>query len=215
MNNNNSYLNIIKTFVNINDGNKSIYQSGFPVYATSKIYPDCILKFIDSKTAKLIKRSEAKEYNEFSSGIFGKPGDINYDYASIDAYYKGSNYWIPVPEIRIKKEVKRNIAFYKESGLPWTKEEYINCIRYSGEPLLYNDIQVTFDNLHEKIIVNHYNEYKKYKKYIYDDKSNDSSFMHWWQYNFDDLGFDIRLSKLDILIYEEIFCNCKNIIWID
>lgn len=207
MNDNNSYLNIIKTFVNINDTSKSIYQSGFPVYATSRIYPDCILKFIDSKTAKLIKRSEAEEYNEFSSGIFGKPGDINYDYESIDAYYKGSNYWIPVPEIRIKKEVRRNIAFYKESGLPWTIEEYINCIRYSGEPLLYNDIQVTFDNLHEKIIVNHDN---KYHKYIYDDKTNGSSFMHSWSNQ-----SEVETENLNILIYEEIFCNCKNIIWID
>lgn len=164
MNNNNSYLNVIKNLVNLNEVNENSYHQGFPVYVTSRIYPDCILKFINNKTAKLIKRSKAEEYSEFSSGIFGKIGEIQNDYAKIDAYFKGSNYLIPVQEIKIKKEIRRNIAFYKESGLPWTTEEYINCILYSGEKILESSYtrdsyQNTIDTLKNKI-------YRKYEKQL-------------------------------------------------
>lgn len=219
MNNNNSYLNVIKNLVNLNEINNTqdIYTKGFPVYVTSRIYPDCILKFTAPQTAKLIKRSELKEGYHNNTGILGKVGEIQNDYAKIDAFYKGSKYWIPVPEIKIKKELRRGLAFYKESGLPWTFEEYINCVRYSGEPLLYkeDDDDITFDNLHEKMT--NYTEisYDKSMKYIYDDNSNCSTFMHWWSYNLDDSEFNEKISKRNILIYEEVFCDCKNIIWID
>lgn len=207
MKENNSYLNIIKKLVNLDDINKvNEYPLGFPRYVTSRMYPDCILKFIDITTAKLIKRSTMSNYN---GGIFGKEGQIASDYISID----NEKYWIPVSEIKIKKELRRGLAFYKESGLPWTAEEYVNCVRYSGEPLLYKNSDTTFDNLHEK--VNHYDN-DLYRKYIYDDNSNGHTFMHFWSYSNDDEGsFVERKKNLNILIYEEVFCNCDNIVWID
>lgn len=215
MNNNNSYINVIKNLVNLNEVNNTqdIYTKGFPVYVTSRIYTDCILKFTAPETAKLIKRSELKKGYHNNTGIFGKVGEIQNDYAKIDAFFKESNYWIPVPEIRIKKELRRGLAFYKESGLPWTIEEYINCINYSGEPLAYED-EPDFYNFSTKM-PNYTKELDR--KYIYDDKTNSNkTFMHFWTYNNDNLNFRIdRLSKLNVLIYEEIFCDCKNIIWID
>ena len=213
MNDNNSYLNIIKKFVNINEANKSIYDENFPVYVTSRIYPDCILKFINNNTAKLIKRSEAEEYSEFSSGIFGKIGEIQNDYAKIDAFFKGSNYWIPVLENKIKKEIRRNIAFYKESGLPWTVEEYVNCSLYSGEVMCES-------NYNKDSYQNYINRYKSYSikticpenlKYIFDfGEGMKNTFMHSWT-------DQNKVARDDFtkLIYEEVFCDCKNIIWVD
>lgn len=43
--------------------------------------------------------------------------------------------WID-PEFKYNEEVvliKRNLAFYKKSGEPWTKAEYINIIKYVGD----------------------------------------------------------------------------------
>lgn len=213
MNNNNSYLNVIKNLVNLNEVNENSYHQGFPVYVTSRIYPDCILKFINNETAKLIKRSKAEEYSEFSSGIFGKIGEIQNDYAKIDAYFKGSNYWIPVQEIKIKKEIRRNIAFYKESGLPWTTEEYINCILYSGEKILESSYtrdsyQNTIDTLKNKSIEDIGDPELKY---IFDyGKGMQTTFMHTWT----DQNIVPR-DNITKLIYEEVFCDCKNIIWVD
>ena len=214
MKENNSYLNIIKKLVNLDDINKpNKYKLGFPRYVTLIKYQDCILKFIDKTTAKLIKRSTMSNLN---SGVFGIEGKIYSDYIEIDyisSYELEPRFWIPVPEIKIKKELRRGLAFYKESGLPWTAEEYVNCVRYSGEPLLYKNSDTTFDNLHEK--VNHYDN-DLYRKYIYDDNSNGHTFMHFWSYSNDDEGsFVERKKNLNILIYEEVFCNCDNIVWID
>lgn len=213
---NNSYLDVIKNFVNldsINSIEKNIYNKEFPVYVTSSVYPDCILKFTDVKTAKLIKRSEYKKYDKFSSGIFGKAGEIESDYASIDALFKGKYYWIPVQEIRIKKELRRNIAFYKESGLPWTFEEYINCTLYSGEVMCepkydedsYQNRINRLNNLPITSIAN------PELKYIYDHgQGMQTTFMHTWT----DQNRVVR-DNITKLIYEEVFCDCKNIIWID
>ena len=55
MNNNNSYLNVIKSLVNLNEVNENSYQKEFPQYVTSSVYQDCILKFTAPETAKLIK----------------------------------------------------------------------------------------------------------------------------------------------------------------
>ncbi len=171
MNNNNSYLNVIKPFVSINDTNKSIYDGNFPVYVTSRIYSDCILKFTAPETAKLIKRSELKAEYHNNTGIFGKVGEIQNDYVKVDAYFKGSNYWIPVQEIKIKKEVRRNIAFYKESGLLWTVEEYVNCSLYSGEVMCESN----YDKDSNQNYINRYKSYsieniiyRKNSKYIFD-----------------------------------------------
>ncbi len=210
MNNNNSYLNVIKNLVNLNEVNENSYHQVFPVYVTSRIYQDCILKFTAPETAKLIKRSELKAEYHNNTGIFGKVGEIQNDYVKVDAYFKGSNYWIPVQEIKIKKEVRRNIAFYKESGLLWTVEEYVNCVRYSGEPLLYKEYdETTFDNLHQNV-QNHDTFYNKDRKYIYDDKSSGTIFMNAWP----DQNIATR-DNITKLIYEEVFCDCKNIIWVD
>lgn len=207
---NNSYLDVIKKFVNIDNINKSIYDGNFPVYVTSRIYPDCILKFTDKTTAKLIKRSEEKLYSENSNGIFGKVGSIEYNYSAIDSYFKGSYYWIPVPEVIIKKELRRGLAIYKESGLPWTNEEYANCMKYSGEsPLRDKDNLEGFDNSSEYYYLL---EEDRTRKYIFDDMSEGDVFMHFWERG--ELS-NHELSKLNVLIYEEIFCDCKNIIWID
>lgn len=213
MNNNNSYLNVIKNLVNLNEVNENSYHPGFPIYVTSRIYPDCILKFTAPETAKLIKRSELKEGYHDNTGIFGKVGEIQNDYVKVDAYFKGSNYWIPVQEIKIKKKVRRNIAFYKESGLPWTTEEYINCILYSGERILesrytIDSYQNIIDTLKNKSIENIGDPELKY---IFDyGKGMQTTFMHTWT----DQNIVTR-DNLTKLIYEEVFCDCKNIIWVD
>ena len=213
MNNNNSYLNVIKSLVNLNEVNENSYHTGFPVYVTSRIYPDCILKFTAPETAKLIKRSELKDGYHDNTGIFGKVGEVQNDYAKVDAFYKGSNYWIPVPEIRIKKKIRRGIAFYKESGLPWTVEEYVNCSLYSGEAMVESSYtrdsyQNIIDTLKNKSIENiGYPELK----YIFDyGKGMQTTFMHTWT----NQSYVVR-DNITKLIYEEVFCDCKNIIWVD
>lgn len=214
MNNNNSYINIIKNLVNLNEVNENSYHQGFPVYVTSFVYSDCILKFTAPETAKLIKRSELKAEYHNNTGIFGKVGEIQNDYARVDAFYNGSNYWIPVPEIRIKKEIRRGIAFYKESGLPWTVEEYVNCSLYSGEIMLES-------NYNKDSYQNYINRYKSYSienimyeyntKYIFDyGEEMKTTFMHAWTNQ--NIAPRDNITKL---IYEEVFCNCKNIIWVD
>ena len=216
MNNNNSYLNVIKNLVNLNEINNTqdIYTKGFPVYVTSRIYPDCILKFTAPETAKLIKRSELKEGYQNNTGIFGKVGEIENDYAKIDAFYKGSKYWIPVPEIKIKKELRRGLAFYKESGLPWTVEEYVNCSLYSGEVMCES-------NYNKDSYQNYINRYKSYSieniisqknlRYIFDfGEGMKTTFMHTWT----DQN-KVARDNITKLIYEEVFYDCKNIIWVD
>lgn len=82
------------------------------------------------------------------------------------------------------KEQKRNLAFYKEDGTPWTLEEYNNIMTY------------TADN---KCSIHSWKVYNNNLKYIYDDEST-TYFMHMWDEQNEDY-----INECTKLSYEAVF----------
>lgn len=86
---------------------------------------------------------------------------------------------------------KRKLAFYKESGEPWTPEEVINIRRYCGDPAA--DSEPIMEDP----------EYQGFK-WCFDD-GDSSSFMYMWSQQEDDITWD----GLEEISYESVFHPTK------
>lgn len=81
-----------------------------------------------------------------------------------------------------KAHLKRNLAFYKRSGRPWTEEEYQNIVKYCGYK---TDASISS---------------YAYDKFIFDDGSS-SRFMYAWSKHEEHKNF----SNCEQVAYEDIF----------
>lgn len=140
-------------------------------------------EFLKSKNEPIFEESSAFNLKEFETTTY-----LTYIKSS---YSEWSVAYKPVNTISIKDFIKkfstptqkRNLAFYKESGKPWSKEELQNICKYCG------DSDTSFGDISEK-----YN-----RKWIYDDGTS-TSFMWMWQHQ-------LFPSNYTCLSYESVFNN--------
>lgn len=139
-------------------------------------------EFLKSKNEAILEQSSAFRQKELETAI-------HFHYK--EAYSEWSAGYNPVNTISIKDFIKkfsipsqkRNLAFYKESGEPWSVEELLNICKYCG------DSNTSVSTTSEKYS----------RKWVYDDGSS-TSFMWMWESQ--------RLpSNYTCLSYESVFNN--------
>lgn len=95
-------------------------------------------------------------------------------------------YFVVLCKKKEQQTLRRNLAFYKRSGTPWTQEEYQNIVKYCGYK---TDARIS-----------HY----KHDTYIFDN-CNPTNFMYAWV-------SQINFKNCREVAYEDIFSNEPNII---
>ena len=139
-------------------------------------------EFLKSKNEPILEESRVFRRKELATAI-------HFHYK--EAYSEWSASYNPVNTISIKDFIKkfstpsqkRNLAFYKESGEPWSVKELQNICKYCGD----HDASLHTDS----------ESYKR--KWVYDDGSS-TAFMWMWQHQ----RFP---SNYTCLSYESVFNN--------
>jgi len=84
---------------------------------------------------------------------------------------------------------KRNLAFYKESGKDWTREEYFNILEYVGD-----DYSGTKEDVSEA----------KNKKFIFDKGEGKNAYHYWYLQEKEE-----NLKNCKQISYESVFNKQK------
>lgn len=138
-------------------------------------------EFLESKNEPVYEKSSAFSKQEF------EPTTAYFHYKTYDKEWTVDSRSFNAITIKdfIKKfstpSQKRNLAFYKESGEPWTPEELQNMYRYCGDNS--TNVSGTVDS------------YKR--KWVYDDSSNAAFMWMWTKQDFP--------SNYTCLSYESVF----------
>lgn len=87
---------------------------------------------------------------------------------------------------------KRNLAFYKKSGTPWTNEEYIKILLYTGDMDFSDILDPSYPDALDPNYIN--------DMYIYDNGDSED-FMYTWDLSCPNFNNCVKVP------YEDIFSN--------